>query len=416
MVWVLLSLFTFFFFGREEGTEKMKTNINTPTSTHTNYDPWPLSHKPSVAEHLVHRGDLAAGASCWSALLEGRRENTCCAASQDATPTSNPCGFHTLLKDPRHRLGATLGQSDPWPILTETASPDQRRPRGTYASLREPSPTLLHWWCAFCCGVTHLGGEGTPTRSMTAPRHNVRPSATTSMLRPSSLAWSAMSRSRTNTFVDSPSFSADLCRCTLQVETSSTQNPCLRVRYVQEAATSASARTHTNGESEASTQQDSERLRIDPAQPCSLGVLSTWRMREGRTVTFGELDPPGRRWPHLIPEECVVNGLRGSLLPPSFTLRRSRGDSVKLSHSGMSNPASIIDNSSPHENMVLQTLASWCSTNERVKPGLTVQSQKFARVAPRKSNHPDWRSSTAGIRIRECHSAGDAFTQTHGLH
>ena len=88
----------------------------------------------------------------------------------------------------------------------------------------------------------------------------------------------------------SPScFSADLCRCTLQKKTSSTQNPCLRTRCsmmamdVQEVATSTGARKRRNWESEVSTQQDPERLR-----------LSTWRMREGRTVTFGEFDPSGR--------------------------------------------------------------------------------------------------------------------------
>ena len=75
---------------------------------------WPLSHKPCVAEHLIHRRNLASNARGWSALQQGRRECTRCAANQDATPTSNPCGFHTILKDPRHGR-------EPWPVLTETA-------------------------------------------------------------------------------------------------------------------------------------------------------------------------------------------------------------------------------------------------------------------------------------------------------
>ena len=51
---------------------------------------------------------------------------------------------------------------------------------------------------------------------------------------------------------------------------------------VQEAATSKCAKTEDG--------TIANQLR----KPCSLEVLSTWRMREGRTVTSGEVDPPAR--------------------------------------------------------------------------------------------------------------------------
>ena len=81
------------------------------------------------------------------------------------------------------------------------------------------------------------------------------------------------------------------------------------------------------------------------------------------------------------------------------------------------NDANVWDNSNGSTDisctMHCQTLASWCSANERVKSGLTVRNQKFARVAPHisKSNHPDWRSSTAGIRVKRMSCSEDFLTK-----
>ena len=210
-------------------------------------------------------------------------------------------------------------------------------------------------------------------------------------------------------------------------------------------------------------------------------------MRDGRIVTFGELDPPGRGLATPgFRKNVSSTGLRGPLLPPSFGLRRfhlsllSRGVEIPSNFPtpGCRTllPSSSVDNSSPHENMVLsrpriivaamggwrcftilkqsaqlaqwaaslpltalakpmppnrngidansngstdctmhcQTLASWCLANERVKSCLTVRNPKLACVAPHinKSSHPDWRSSTAGIRVKRVLCSEDCLPRS----
>ena len=58
---------------------------------------------------------------------------------------------------------------DQWPPTSAAKTTSRARPPSPANSgyvrsfLGDLSPTLLHWWCAFCCGVTRLGGVGTLT-------------------------------------------------------------------------------------------------------------------------------------------------------------------------------------------------------------------------------------------------------------
>ena len=199
---------------------------------------------------------------------------------------------------------------------------------GTFApSGGEPSPTLLRWWCASCCGLTHPDGEVTPawcrwpagliaTKSARLPPH-------------------------------SPScFSTDLCRCTLQEKTFATQNPCLRTR-----CSMGVGGVGTTGPGMITNRS---------CKPCSLEELSTWRTRVGPLESLVRLR---EAWPHMVPEERVLNKFRSLLMPPSswaemvLSLHLVAGvelppDPPTLGVRALLPPNSV-DNASPHGNTVL---------------------------------------------------------------
>ena len=159
-----------------------------------------------------------------------------------------------------------------------------------------------------------------------APRHNVRPSATTSNLRPSSLCVVCnVQISDEHIRRHSPScFSADLCRCTLPRGNLFDPEPLLAHTLLDDGH--GCPRSGNIGRC-AITEEwgvegvDTTRLGTTANRsctPCLLGVLSTWRMREGRTVTFGKLDPPGRGLATPGSRRMCRHGLRGSLLPSNY--------------------------------------------------------------------------------------------------
>ena len=110
----------------------------------------------------------------------------------------------------------------------------------------------------------------------------------------------------------------------------------------------AGARTQRNRESEASTQQDPERLRVDPANPVH------WKCCPRGGCERAAL------WPHQGPEERVLNRCRSPLLPPSLGLKwfclscPGCGASERPSHSESSNPTSVTPLTTPH------LTKTWC--------------------------------------------------------
>ena len=183
----------------------------------------PQSRKPSITEDLIHRRHVPSG-WCWPDLQQGRGESASCAARQDAGPS--PRGPRSWAVSADH-LPPTSA-----PRTTRRALPPSPASSGYVRSF------LLRAFRAAPSMVAALG-RAVPSRrtgdtvevSMVscAPGHSVRPSATTSSLRPSNLLCCARSMSRTNTLVDTR---ANASRqtwgcCTLQHELPSLQNSCL---------------------------------------------------------------------------------------------------------------------------------------------------------------------------------------------
>ena len=108
-----------------------------------------------------------------------------------------------------------------------------------------------------------------------APCHKVNPSAITSILRPSRALKAPTSRSRTKALGGhpSPSLAAHLGCSTLKRKPPLSQNPCLGARcsmmakLVELAATSACARGQRQRQTEASAQQDAEKLGLNSGHP-----------------------------------------------------------------------------------------------------------------------------------------------------
>ena len=97
--------------------------------------------------------------------------------------------------------------------------------------------------------------------------------------------------------------------------------------------------------------------------PCLLGVLSTWRMREGRTVTSGELDLPERglatpgsrrmcrQWHAWLCAATLFLVERVQSLPLVVGVEIPSNSPTPGCRTLL--PSSSVDNSSPHGNMVL---------------------------------------------------------------
>ena len=174
----------------------------------------PQSRKPSITEDLTHQRHVPSG-WCW-ADQQGRGESASCAARQDVAPSPSPSSLRASLQDKWHLPGSGLGESTRklgslgGPPATHLSTKDNEAcPPALTCKLRVrtflPSSSLLQS-CTIHgrCSVPSRRTGDTIAVSMAscAPCHSVRPSATTSSLRPSNLLCCARSRSRTNTLAD----------------------------------------------------------------------------------------------------------------------------------------------------------------------------------------------------------------------